>query len=471
MAAPKNTRIGVSTRKFLAATAAIITLQAAGYYFFVRDRVLYNTLSPAEGRFWSAERYERALSLVRQYVYERSMLPPGEERDLMEALTDRWTNNLRTELEVLANAHELQAFFQQLPEHREIVPLLLQLDRDLDRLIADARISQAGVFRLRERFDEVDTAIDRLAIAARVADQQDLTDTLRTYQRGVQMGYLAAAVIILAVWFTVFHSLSAARKARRGEEQSKAALAIAREANAEAEAAMQVLKTGAERRMLIHKLNTAVEDERKALSVEIHDVLNAILVRAKLDAQGIVKLASTIPPSEPMSEIVYKAESITKHANDLYAQCRAIVRRLRPEILDVLGLEDAVDEMVRSYNTDAHPGRQFTFHSDGDMQTLESSVSIAAYRLIQEALSNCVKHSEAANVSVHLNRDVKQKQLHIIVKDDGVGFAQSASTPSVGLIGMRERIAAFNGQLEILSDPNAGTTVHATIPLDSPSRS
>ena len=471
MAAHKAKRPRTSKWLFVAATVAIVALQAAGYFFFVRDRVLYNSLSPAEGRFWSADRYERALGLVRQYVYERSMLPPGEERDLMEALTDRWTTNLRTELEVLTNAHELKAFFEQLPDHREVTPLLLQLDHDLDALIAEAMRSQAGIFRLRERFDEVDTAIDRLAIAARVADQQDLTDTLRTYQRGVQMGYFAASAIILAVWFTVFHSLSAARTARRGEEQSKAALAIARKANQEAEAAMQVLKTGAERRMLIHKLNTAVEDERKALSVEIHDVLNAILVRAKLDAQSIAKLASALPPSEPITEIARKAESITKHANDLYAQCRAIVRRLRPEILDVLGLEDAVDEMVRSYNSTAHPGREFSFRSEGNMQTLESSVSIAAYRLIQEALSNCVKHSQASHVLVEMRIDVQRNQLDIVVRDDGIGFDASASTPSVGLIGMRERIDAFNGRLELLSDPETGTTVLATIPLGSPSRS
>lgn len=235
------------------------------------------------------------------------------------------------------------------------------------------------------------------------------------------------------------------------------ALAVARD---------QAIKAGAERKTLIRKLNTVVEDERKSISIEIHDVLNAILVRVKLDAQGILKLTSDTSPSDLIAEIARKAESITKHANDLYGQCRAIVRRLRPEILDVLGLDDAVDEMIRSYNT-AHPSCRFAFTSDGNTQSLESSVSIAAYRLIQEALSNCIKHAKAAQVSVALRRDAGRNVLEVWVKDDGAGFDPSAPTQSIGLVGMRERVAAFNGQLDIQSAPNQGTTIHATIPLDA----
>jgi signal transduction histidine kinase len=235
-------------------------------------------------------------------------------------------------------------------------------------------------------------------------------------------------------------------------------------AHALAKARDEAVKAGTERKMLIRKLNTVVENERKIISIEIHDVLNAMLVRVRLDSQGILGLTSRAKPDALIEEIAMRAQSITKNANAMYEQARGIVTRLRPEVLDVLGIEQAIDEMVSIFNR-AHPNCHFAFNASGDMAAIESSVSIAAYRLVQEALSNVVKHSEASEVSVSVKVNQEQKSLDIAVADDGVGFDSTGVTLGLGVVGMRERVAALNGRLNIRSGINTGTEITASIPL------
>ena len=111
------------------------------------------------------------------------------------------------------------------------------------------------------------------------------------------------------------------------------------------------VKSNVEKRKLIHKVNTIAEFERKSIAVEIHDELNATLVGAKFDSQRILALIDKIEQETPKTnEIMEPAQSITKLTKDLYAAGRAIVTRLRPEILDTLGLSKAIEELVNHFN-------------------------------------------------------------------------------------------------------------------------
>jgi len=237
-------------------------------------------------------------------------------------------------------------------------------------------------------------------------------------------------------------------------------------AHALAKAREEAIKAGAERKRLITRLNTAVEDERKAVAIEIHDVLNAILVGVKMDSEAILAITSQSLASSTMDEIATKARSVAKQANDLYMSGRALVSRLRPELLDVLGLDQAVEEIVAKFDATSTRCR-FTFHSTGDMANVDSSVAIAAYRVVQEALANIVKHARASNASVSLEA-THDRKLRIVIADDGVGLAGEASVGGIGVIGMRERMAALNGCLEIRSGPKGGTTITAEAPLLQP---
>jgi two-component system sensor histidine kinase UhpB len=217
----------------------------------------------------------------------------------------------------------------------------------------------------------------------------------------------------------------------------------------------QAIKAHAENRRLIQKVHSAVEEERENISVEIHDHLNASLIVAKLSAQRIVDLIKKNPATPQSEEIRIRAQSVIDLTAELYHLARGIVKRLRPEVIDTLGLRDAIDEMVRHYD-DIHPHCQFAFEAKGDFSGLPSELAISAYRLIQEALSNIVKHSDASCAWVKL--DMQDHQLVIEVKDNGKGFNQASVEAGIGLIGMRERAISWDGKLEISSEAGVGTT-------------
>lgn len=225
------------------------------------------------------------------------------------------------------------------------------------------------------------------------------------------------------------------------------------------------LKSDAEKRKLIQKVDSAVEDERKSIALEIHDELNAALLAARLHSQRIIDLTFDPSFSRCAAEIREKAESTIKITSGLYASARNVVRRLRPEVLDMLGLDGAVDEMLQHYDA-SHQNCRFAYNSSGDFGKLGGNLGIAAYRLIQEALSNVVKHAQASQVNVSIMVDEDENILHITITDNGVGFDANALNPGIGVIGMRERVYAFQGVIEFMTEPDIGTVIAIRLPLN-----
>ena len=226
----------------------------------------------------------------------------------------------------------------------------------------------------------------------------------------------------------------------------------------------EALRADADKRKLIQKVNSIIEDERKSIAIEIHDELNASLIAARLEAQSIGMLAAKIEQGPVIDEIKLKAQAITKLALDLYASGRRLVRRLRPEVLDMLGLHGAVEEMLRHY--DSGSGCRFEFHSEGDFSHLHNELAISAYRIVQEALSNVMKHAQARFAQVSLVLSEPEQMLHIEVEDDGEGFDPASASEGIGIIGMRERVYALRGTIDVRSRPGGGTTVAIALPLD-----
>jgi two-component system sensor histidine kinase UhpB len=224
----------------------------------------------------------------------------------------------------------------------------------------------------------------------------------------------------------------------------------------------EALRADADKRKLIQKVNGIIEDERKTIAVEIHDELNASLIAVRLESQTIQQLAAKAAPGPEVEQIQAKAQAITKLALDLYASGRRLVRRLRPEVLDMLGLHGAVEEMVSHYRSS---GVHFEFHSEGDFSQLGNELAISAYRIVQEALSNIMKHSQARFAQVSLVLSDEDGALHIEVGDDGEGFDPALASEGIGIIGMRERVFALGGTIQVRSQPGRGTTVAITLPL------
>ena len=235
----------------------------------------------------------------------------------------------------------------------------------------------------------------------------------------------------------------------------------------------EALKSDGEKRKLIQKIHSIVEDERKAIAIEIHDELNASLIAARLESQRILHLLNKyakneLEKNEPLdktfSEIQERAHSIIKLTLDLYANGRNLVRRLRPEVLDMLGLQGAIEEMLRYFNTEPE-NAMFSLQAHGDFSQLESELAISAYRIIQEALSNVVKHAGATQVAISIAMYPEENRLDIDINDNGCGFDSETLSSGIGITGMRERVYAFGGTFKLSSAAGTGTRLAIALPL------
>lgn len=261
------------------------------------------------------------------------------------------------------------------------------------------------------------------------------------------------------------------------------------------QAAMQAVRAAdAEKRRLLQRVTTAVEDERKAIALEIHDELNATLIAVRLEAQQIAGLAERIEGDSCAAgdaradaavhaargglhgsaqddaqggggprvagQIRAKAQSIAALSLALYNSGRTLVRRLRPEMLDMLGLQGALEEMVRQVGS-SHPTCKFSLRVEGDLAGMDGEAAISAYRIVQEALSNIVKHARAGTAGVAVVR--RGAVLQIAVVDDGVGFDPARTAAGIGLAGMRERVQALGGAFAM--DCASGTRIAITLPV------
>ncbi len=216
----------------------------------------------------------------------------------------------------------------------------------------------------------------------------------------------------------------------------------------------EAVKATEENRRLGRFIQSAIEDERKAISSEIHDNFNAVLVALKLHAQRISKLTEN-----ENADVHVIASTMTKVISDAYESARTLVRRLRPEIIDTLGLPGAIKEMCSTYTSNQC---QYTYSITDSYDDLSEEIVIAIYRIIQEAISNTVKHSQATVVTVSLRRD---SNIVLIVEDNGIGIPSNPAK-GVGLISMRERALSIGGEFFINSNKTStGTTVKVIIPL------
>lgn len=250
---------------------------------------------------------------------------------------------------------------------------------------------------------------------------------------------------------------------------------VAERTRALEEARDEALRASADRKLLIERVSTAAEAERQAIAVDIHDHLNALVVVARLEAKALVKLAKRIEARLSESErgadttgelslLDQRAATLMQTVTDLYQMGRNIIKRLRPEMLETLGLDAAVSEIVAGYNSVSTTCR-FEYASSGPFLKMDSNVALSAYRLIQESISNIMKHAQASHVKIDLTLSEEDRMLRLAVVDNGLGFDMRNYQAGIGLIGMRERVSALGGVLDIQSSPGNGTAIRAEFPV------
>ena len=215
-----------------------------------------------------------------------------------------------------------------------------------------------------------------------------------------------------------------------------------------------------ENRRLLHAQMEIQEEERRRLARELHDELGQHLNAIKIDAV-------TIRSSED-AEVRRAALSIVDLADHLHAIVRDMTRRLRPAGLDELGLPAALEHCLEAWRGRV-PGLDLELSMNGDFESLGEALNMTLYRLIQEGLTNVSRHANARRVDIRLRRSAPRSERDEVVltmNDDGRGFEPAAwDGAGVGLIGMRERVEALGGHLEIASRAAQGFCVRAWLPV------
>lgn len=227
----------------------------------------------------------------------------------------------------------------------------------------------------------------------------------------------------------------------------------ARQAKLEADAALVVSRNQLLR--LSQQMHARIEEERTAISREIHDDIGGALAAVKFDLSWIARRS----PDEAVKERVRQATVTLQQALDA---SQRIMVSLRPAILDE-GLVPALQWLVQSFQKRTEA--EVVFRCDKDALSLLPEIQSVAFSVVREALTNVVKHAQATRVVVDLSD--QEGVLTVEVSDNGVGLAPKAlaKTTSFGILGLRERAQSVGGWLDV-SSSGVGVSVILTVPLD-----
>jgi PAS domain S-box-containing protein len=214
-------------------------------------------------------------------------------------------------------------------------------------------------------------------------------------------------------------------------------------------------------RNLSAHLHTVREQERTSIAREIHDELGQALTALKMD---ISWLGSKYRDNELLLE---KTKTMINLINSTIRTVKRISSELRPVVLDDLGLVAAIEWQAEEFQK--RTGIECELHFDPEDMLLERAVSTTIFRILQEALTNVIRHAEATKVKIRLEE--KGGEIVLSVEDNGKGISEKQKNDphSFGLIGIRERVHFFGGKARIKGFQDRGTTLTITIPLENES--
>lgn len=213
-------------------------------------------------------------------------------------------------------------------------------------------------------------------------------------------------------------------------------------------------------RRLAHRLLSAREEERQHLARELHDEFGQYLASLNAESSYARELAD-----EGMPALRPCADSIGHTVGHMMEALQRILQGLRPLGLDEFGLIAALEQLIASWNQHCRSTR-FTLTADPGLEALTDNINVSLYRIIQESLTNAVRHGQARDVQVTLQRT--PDGLALSIRDDGQGPQPSDTTRKpggFGRLGMEERVLALGGTLSIQAPPPRGTLVSVHLPL------
>jgi PAS domain S-box-containing protein len=211
------------------------------------------------------------------------------------------------------------------------------------------------------------------------------------------------------------------------------------------------------------KITQVQEEERKRIAYELHDDTAQYLAIVKLEIDSIIQSGKIKSP-----EILEKLKYLEKDAGRAVDDVRRYSHELRPGVLEHLGLVAALDQIIEDIGKLKQLRVELTV--EGEERPLSEDVKLGLFRIAQEALNNCRKHSKTLEAVVILR--FREKRLEMVIRDDGIGFdiqearGRTGLRGSLGLMSMQERAKLIGANLKMESQPGKGTTVSLEIPLD-----
>jgi PAS domain S-box-containing protein len=217
-------------------------------------------------------------------------------------------------------------------------------------------------------------------------------------------------------------------------------------------------QTSQELRGLSRHLDELIEKERSEIARDLHDDLGQKLTAVNLYISWIKSRVGVQPGS-----ISDKIDSIKNLLNDTVKSMHEISYRLRPSILEDLGLQSAVELQLADFSKSTGIGYSVSFIPE--KLVVDYGISLMLFRIIQESLTNVARHSNATKVTVDVSSD--EADLKLIIRDNGIGLEKDyqRKLKSFGILGMRERALAYGGEFQIEGIKDNGTMVTVKIPL------
>jgi len=209
-------------------------------------------------------------------------------------------------------------------------------------------------------------------------------------------------------------------------------------------------------RELSQRLVHTQEEERKSLSRELHDHVAQVLTGLRMALGRVERIAA--PLDVRIGPAVAECRGLV---DDMFNTVRGLALGLRPSMLDDFGLQAALEWHVRDFT--GRSAMNVDLKMDGDFDALPDKHRTCLYRVVQEALTNCVRHAHAQNVKVSVQ--ARDGHLQVSVTDDGVGLNPGRRRNGLGLRGIDERVRELDGTMTIVREAGGGTTVAVQLPL------
>ena len=209
-----------------------------------------------------------------------------------------------------------------------------------------------------------------------------------------------------------------------------------------------------ENRALVRHSLLIQEDERRSIAQEIHDEFGQNLTAIKM-MSGVMQGNSEARANA--------AGEIQRLCDRLFGVVRSLMRRLRPMALEDLGLQAGLDELVAHWCMTV-PDLQIAIHCDSALEGLKGEMALELYRIVQEALTNTVRHSGASAAKVQIDKR-SDETIVLSLTDNGRGMTEETPKLGFGLLGMRERVASLQGQFRLINHPGQGFEIRITLPM------